>query len=193
MTGLIGVMTAIVSIFIFFKTGALVAIDPLNTGKVEIYQYLFVPVVAVSIICLAYFASFGFKEYLKCGPSALGSTIGAAIVGQLLMVLNTVAIEFGITENQDPDDLFGPWVSALLLLIGGEVGMYLGIKYARAIHYISISFFSSYFIVRAFSIWFGGFTSEADLIIGLFTEDETPLMTWPYSIYCILILVLWTG
>jgi len=109
------------------------------------------------------------------------------------MVMNSGAIALGITDNQDPEDLFGPWVSALLLIVGGEVGIYLGVKYSLAIHYISIAYFSSYFLVRGISIWLGGFTSETDLLIGLFTENDTPFLTWSHAIYSILILLLWAG
>jgi hypothetical protein len=77
--------------------------------------------------------------------------------------------------------------------VGGEIGIYLGIKYALAIHYVSISFFSSYFLIRGLSIWFGGFISEADTVVGLFTVNDTPPMTMIHSFYSIMILLLWIG
>lgn len=63
------------------------------------YDYVLVPVVLVSTYGLAYLATWLFKEYLQCGPSLLGSVIGSTIVGQLMMLLNTIALELGVSDS----------------------------------------------------------------------------------------------
>jgi len=64
MTGLIGVVTAIVLIFLCFKVGLLEAIDPLNNGEIHVYSFILVPIVIVGTVGLAYGAALAFDKYL---------------------------------------------------------------------------------------------------------------------------------
>ena len=99
MTVLLGIMMAIVATFFFFRIHALEAIDPLSNEEIPMTSYLMVPFVIVIIVGISIFSAWAFNWSLQCGPSALGSTIGAAIISQILMILNTVAILTGITDN----------------------------------------------------------------------------------------------
>jgi len=90
-------------------------------------------------------------------------------------------------------DFTGPTVSVIVTLTGFLVGAYMGYRFSYLFLYASIAFFSAYASVRGISLFFGGFLSEFDLLISLYTVEDVPPLTLGQVTYSTLICILWVS
>ena len=117
------------------------------------------------------------KLYLK--TFLVGTILCTCCIGLIgsiicLVFANKTLLYFGISEHKD---IFGPFASLIVILIGILLGGWLGYKLANTFIFIGVAFFCAYTFVRGISLFLGGFVNEASLVVGVLTDKDIPAFT----------------
>jgi hypothetical protein len=178
----------IVLMSVFYLEGWFDGIDPTSNIEFSIEAIMLSVGVTMSVVFIGIAISKIFAKFIHIGPMVLGAILSYFITIYLLLIAQGTTDFF--SDSDQPDSLSAQ-ASLIISAFGILIGLWAGIKCSFMIIYFTSAFTASYLIVRGVSIWLGNFMSEADMVRGIFTEEDIPPMNSGMMTYSLAIFVLW--
>ena len=130
-----------------------------------------------------------FDYFINLTPMLFGAILSYFLVFEFL-ALGEGAKDF-FSESEDSEDSLGPEASFGIIAAAVVLGIIAGAKLSSGMIYLLSAFMASYCMVRGVSFWAGKFTSEVDVMRGLFTDDDVPPQSPMMLIYSLAIFIIW--
>jgi len=138
------------------------------------------------LACLVFSLLIGkcFWAYTGAVTQVISACIGTVTTAFIMMFVNSAM-------SDGTEDYITASAGAKLLLVGTGVGLCFANCFKEGLFSLVASFLGAYFVVRGVSLWTGGFISESQVIVGLYSDEVTPEVTHTHTMYLAAILILW--
>lgn len=179
-------------ISIFAGIGLLSMFD-LSLDNYSSIENILKVVFAFVLLCIINaFLVANYKSYRGVALWLFGGSIIGLVFGFMIMAfVNGLLLNFGVYTQNPGAHEFGTIACANVFQIVAVMAAVIAVsfKFHHEMKALTGTFFYVYMTVRGFSLVFGGFISEIDLVAGALSDTLEPSLTLVFILYCVAIVL----